>query len=187
MNIHKSHSKNDLIDFINLLHIPIKFSHQDNKKVIQMKLKDILKTHFKIKDNYHTISDKGGIVEFLTKQNPKKSLTIKQKNDVMSIAKYIINYCKNDYDIELSPKYNTLQEIHDDMDYIKQFGDIPSVRRCCRLLKDDPQFNTIKFNPVVSPQIQKIINDKKICKSYNGILLKVKHGTPENPILVTFD
>ena len=187
MDIHKTHSKADLIDFINLLHIPVKFSHHDNKKVIQLKLKDILKDTFKIKGNYHHIIDKQGIADFLTQQNPKKSLTIKQKNDVMLIAKYIINYCKNDFNIQQSNRYDSHKEIQDDMDYIKQFGDIPSVRRCCRLLKDDPAFHTIKFNPIVSDQIQKILNDKKVNKSYQGILLKVKYATPENPIFVSFD
>ena len=32
MEIHKSHSKNDLIDVINLFGLPVIFSHQDKSK-----------------------------------------------------------------------------------------------------------------------------------------------------------
>ena len=56
--IHKSHSKNDLIDIINHLGLPVVFSHQDNKKNIQDKIKLSMKEDFKIKKNYFNIDDK---------------------------------------------------------------------------------------------------------------------------------
>ena len=186
MIIHKTHSKNDLIDLINLLDIPIVFSHQDNKKNIQDKLLEVLKTNFKIKKNFYNIENKDGLKVFLANQNPKKSLTIKEKNDVMKIAKNIINYCKSGYMLEGSSKYNSHKDIQDDMDYIKQFGDIPSVRRCCKLLKNDPNFNS-SFNPLISPQVQKELEDKRISKQVFMYCLKIKRATPEEPIIVSFD
>ena len=65
MLIHKSHSKTDLIDLINLLGLPIVFSHQDNKKNIQDKLNDLLITNFKIRDNYYNIENKGLLKSYL--------------------------------------------------------------------------------------------------------------------------
>ncbi len=184
--IHKSHSKNDLIDLINLLHLPVVFSHSDNKKTIHEKLDSLLKTEFEIKKNYYNIENKDGLKVFLTNKNPKKNLTIKEKQEVMSIAKFIINYCKSGYHIDSSIKYNSYQEIIDDMDYIKQFGDIPSVRRCCKLLNNDPNIKDI-FKPLISPQVQKELNDKSFSKIEHLKILKIRRGTIDNPITVYFE
>ena len=184
--IHKSHSKNDLIDLINHLGLKITFSHQDNKKDIQDKFKILLKNNIEIKKNYYNIENKDGLKFFLQNQNKKKLLTTKEKNEVMNIAKFIINYCKSGYDLDCS-KYNSMQEIIDDMDYIKQFGDIPSVRRCCKLLKDDLKILPTTFKPYISPQVQKTLDDKKITKSVRYANLKIRHSTPDNPVIVYFD
>lgn len=184
--IHKSHSKNDLIDLINHLGLKIVFSHSDNKKDIQDKIKEYLRGDIEIKNNYFNIDDKDQLRVYLEKQNPKKLLTTKEKNEVMNIAKFIINYCKAGYDLNCS-KYNDIKEIIDDMDYIKQFGDIPSVRRCCKLLKDDVKLIGITFKPYISPQVQKTLDDKKIYKSVQYTNIKIRHSTPENPIILTFD
>ncbi len=184
--IHKSHSKNDLIDIINHLNLPIIFSHQDNKKDIQDKFKNLLSEKFEIKDNYYNIKNKDGLKKYIFNQNPKKLLTTKEKNEVMNIAKFIINYAKAGYDINMS-KYNNHQEIKDDLDYIKQFGDIPSVRRCCKLLNEDLNFPGSQFKPLISPQVQKTLDDKKITKTSHLSNLKIRFATPENPIIVYFD
>tara|TARA_R110000823_G_scaffold314455_1_gene443656 strand:+ start:11941 stop:12504 length:564 start_codon:yes stop_codon:yes gene_type:complete len=187
MLIHKSHSKTDLIELINLLELPIVFSHQDNKKDIQDKLNDLLNENFKIKDNYYNIENKTLLKTYLSEHNPKKILTTKEKNNVMNIAKYIIQYTKSNYCLENS-KYNSYQEIQDDMDYIKQFGDIPSVRRCCRLLNLDINFANIVFKPLISPQVQLELEEKKLQKiiKYDYKLI-IRHSTPENPIILYFD
>jgi hypothetical protein len=52
----------------------------------------------------------------------------------MQICKNIINYCKGGYNIDNCDIYNNIKDISDDLDYIKQFGDIPSVRRACKLI-----------------------------------------------------
>lgn len=184
--IHKTFSKTDLIDIINHLGLPVVFSHQDTKKNIQDKIKSIMKDDFEIKKNYFNIDTKDQLVVYLEKQNPRKSLTTKEKNDVMSISKFIINYCKAGFDLDCS-KYNDIQEIIDDMDYIKQFGDIPSVRRCCKLLKDDVKLQGITFKPYISPQVQKTLDDKKINKSVTYTNIKIRHATPDDPIILYFD
>jgi len=188
MIIHKSHSKTDLTELINNLNLRIVFSHQDNKKNIQDKLSEFLKNK-KInieKNNFYKIKNRDDLILFLQTKNPKKSLTIKEKEDVMKICKSIIQYCKNNYDLDCCD-YSTLKEIEDDMDFIKQFGDIPSVRRCCKLLKDDINFSGNSFTPLISPQIQKDLEQKnKIKKIYPAKLL-IRYSTPEDPIIVYFD
>ena len=49
---------------------------------------------------------------------------------------------------------------YDDMDYIKQFGQIPSVRRCCKLMNENIESN-IKFTPLVPPEIQQKLDALK--------------------------
>ena len=186
MIIHKSHSKTDLIDLINHLNLKVVFSHQDNKKDIQSKLIECLKNPLDIKKNFYNIETKDGLIQFLQNKNSKKVLSIKEKNSVMMLCKHIIQYCKNNYDLEFT-KYETINELQDDMDFIKQFGDIPSVRRCCRLMNEDPKFGGIKFIPFISPQVKKDLDDKKITKTHNYYKLTIRRSTPEDPIILYFD
>ena len=188
MIIHKSHSKTDLIDLINDLNIDITHSHQDNKRTIQDKIIAYLKDKksSQIVDNFYNIKNVDGLIQYLKNKNPKKVLSIKEKNNVMLIAKHIIAYCKDNYNINNS-KYDTLQELKDDMDFIKQFGDIPSVRRCCKLMNLDIKFPKITFVPYISPKVQKELNDKKITIQSNYQILTIRKGTQDNPIIVYFD
>ncbi len=179
MNIDKSHSKNDLIDLINTLNLKVVFSHADNKKSIQDKLLDLVQNKEKHSDfrtqNVYKITNYKDLKYYLKNKNPKKTLSIKEKNDVMKICKNIIQYCNNGQIIELSNFYNDTQQIKDDMDYIKQFGDIPSVRRSCKLMnqfrKDED-----KFIPVISPQVQKQLQDRIITKTKIEGKLVIKRG-----------
>tara|TARA_R110000803_G_scaffold38121_4_gene82271 strand:+ start:1307 stop:1867 length:561 start_codon:yes stop_codon:yes gene_type:complete len=186
MFIHKSHSKTDLIDLINTIGIKVVFSHQDNKKDIQDKLASVICDNFDIKDNFYNIENKDGLIHYLQNINPKKTLSIKEKNNVMMLCKHIIQYCKNGFDLTCT-KYNDTKELQDDMDFIKQFGDIPSCRRCCRLMNDDPSFQHYKFVPFISPQVQKDLNDKRVVKKNYSYKLIIRYSTPDDPVLVTFD
>ena len=186
MIIHKSHSKTDLIDLINHLNLSIQFSHQDNKKNIHDKLYSFIKTDFKIDNNFYNIEHKTDLINYLQHQNPKKILSIKEKNNVMLICKYIISYCKNNYDLSKT-KYKNYQDLIDDMDFIKQFGDIPSVRRCCRLMNQDPHFSNYTFKPFISPQIQKELDEKKNIKKTKSLNFTLRFATKENPFIITFD
>ena len=61
MNIHKSHSKLDLLEIINDLDLKIVHSHQDNKKDIQQKLKNFCEkeeTFIFKKDNIYHIRNR---------------------------------------------------------------------------------------------------------------------------------
>tara|TARA_R110000744_G_scaffold62377_1_gene128746 strand:+ start:11 stop:577 length:567 start_codon:yes stop_codon:yes gene_type:complete len=187
IKINKTHSKNDLFDLINLVNIPIIFSHSDNKQDLHNKLNNILKESFEIKPNHFGITNIDNLKEFLINKNPKKILTVKDKSEVMAIAKHVINYCKNGYELEYSYKYNSHQEIKDDIDYIKQFGDTPSVRRACRLINQDPFFAQDKFTPLISPQVKRVLEAKLLTKSVRMNCLKIRRGTKDNPVIVVFD
>jgi hypothetical protein len=184
--IHKSFSKNDLIDIINFLDLKIIFSHQDQKKDLQKKIILLLGTDILFKDNFYKINNKHEFIEYLQNRNPKKTLSIKEKNDVMSIAKKIIHYCKNDFNLNSSPYYTNIKEIIDDAYYISQFGDIPSCRKVCAFLKKDPKINVV-FNPLISPQVQKNLVEKKSLKKGKFYEITIRQATKENPIILRFD
>jgi len=184
--IEKSHSKNDLIDLINTLDLRVVFSHQDNKKSIQDKLIELLQNKelqkpFKV-ENVYKIKTYADLRMYLKSKNPKKSLSVKEKGDIMRICKHVISFCNVGYNLNLSNHYNTKQEIIDDMNYIKQFGDIPSVRRACKLINKYEKVED-QFIPIISPQIQRKLQDKVYTQQTIAGKLRVKRGE----IIVSFD
>ena len=186
MIIDKSHSRTDLVELINDLNLPIVHSHQDNKASIQDKFKECMLKKFEIQDNFYKIKNKEDLISYLENKNPKKTLTIKEKQAVMLICKKIIQYCKSDYDLTITD-YNDQKELIDDMDYIKQFGDIPSARRCCRLINEDPKMGGLKFKPLISPSVQKELDQKKKTKKVVNYKLTIRRSTPDNEIILYFD
>jgi len=185
MTICKTHSKRDLIDLINTLNLKIVFSHVDVKRDIHDKLIELLHQNNNDKilyPNVYKIKNYNDLKCYLKNKNPKKILSTQEKSDIMKICKNIIDYCNNGYDTENSIRYNNITEIHDDMNYIKQFGDIPSVRRCCKLINQQMKLDE-HFIPVLSPQMQKIINDKQSAKQTYHKCLKSKN----KKVLLYFD
>jgi hypothetical protein len=178
MDIHKSHSKTDLIDIINFCGIPVVFNHSDNKKSLQSKIIKVITSQpkFKLKDkNHYKLSTMEDVRYYLSRVNPKKTLTIKEKSEVMRIAKCIIYYATHGFDMKATA-YKDTQSILDDMLYIKGFGDIPSVRRACRLMKNDCKFYGQSFEPMISPQVQRELDEKKIVKSTIFTNVSITHG-----------
>jgi hypothetical protein len=98
MEIHKSHSKTDLIDLINTINIKIIFNHQDNKKDLQNKfIEYIQNNNLQYQENVYRINNTRELELYLIKNNPKRIVNVKQKNIIMSICKGIIYYSKNNY------------------------------------------------------------------------------------------
>lgn len=181
MNIHKSHSKTDLIELINTLDLPVINSHQDNKKSIQLKLLQVLGKDLIFSSNCYNIHNTNELRAYLMNQNPKKNLNVKEKKDLMMICKKIIHYCMNGYCLYKS-QYNTLQEIEDDMLYIKQFGDLPSVRRACRLMNENIMSKVV-YEPLISPQVKKQLDEKEKLKNRNVYECRITKG----PFTLYFD
>ncbi len=186
LSIEKSHSKNDLIDLINTLDLRVVFSHQDNKKSIQDKLIELMQNREKQTpfqtDNVYKIHGYADLRMYLKSKNPKKSLSVKEKGDIMRICKHIISYCNLGYNVNLSNHYNTKQEIIDDMNYIKAYGDIPSVRRACKLINKYEKIED-RFVPIISPQVQRKLQDKVYTQQTIAGKLQIKRGE----IIVNFD
>tara|TARA_R110002126_G_C10327765_1_gene489573 strand:+ start:260 stop:817 length:558 start_codon:yes stop_codon:yes gene_type:complete len=182
--IHKSHSKTDLIDLINYLGLNIIFNHSNNKKELHQKMNDFMETTSDrfFQSNHFHIDTPSQLKGYLIRTNPKKTLSIKEKQDVMGISKSIICYAQSGYDIHMSQTYKDTQTILDDMLYIKNFGDIPSVRRACRLMIDDPKFQGQHFDPLISPQVLNILAEKEKCKKP-----PLRYRFVRKTVILTFD
>jgi len=183
MIINKSHSKQDLLDIVNTLQLKITISHGDNKKDIQDKYYDYFKNEINISyhKNVYNIADKRQLQVYLNNKTPKKVLNVKDKKVVMSICKEIINYCTHNYWLPYT-KYETEKELEDDMLFIIQYGDLPSVRRCCKLMNENVMSKK-KYDPIISPQVKKEIEDKNNGKIKNRYFCKFVKG----PITITFE
>ena len=182
-SISETHSKQDLLDIVNTLDLKITISHGDVKKDIQSKYYDYLKQtdNLSYQTNVYQINDKLQLQNYLLNKTPKKILNVKDKKAVMLICKNIISYCKNNYWLP-SNKYQTEKDISDDMLFIIQYGDLPSVRRCCLLMNSNP-LSTFKYEPIISPEIKKELQEKHTAKNMNKYMCKIRHGS----ITVYFD
>jgi hypothetical protein len=181
MKIDKSHSKADLVSLINTINIPVIHSHAHNKKDIQELLMTTFDKDIKFGDNVYGIKDSRDLQVYLCSKNPKQSLSVKEKKAVMDVCKKIKDYCKNGY-VLCKSKYNTEQEIEDDMLFIMKYGDLPSVRRSCRLMNANMCSNRM-WEPIISPQVKQELDEQRISKKVEMQIL----GRNVGEFLITFD
>ena len=114
-------------------------------------------------------------------KNPKKSLSVKEKAVVMGITKEISRFAKSNYIVE-NTRYASMKELEDDMLYIVQYGDLPSVRRAVKLMNDNIQRSRV-WTCVISPQVKKIIDEKEEQKRTNAYHATFRRGE----FIITFD
>ena len=164
MKIHTSHSRKELIQIIQQFNIDIPNCIDLPKKEIQVLLANKLLEIQEIdeEDEYFFVKDKYELIEYLSKPNQSKILTIKEKDNVMLTAKKIISYCKNSY--YLTPyNYETFEDLLKEAEYIAKFGDIPSCRRAINMLNNDPKLDyTIEI--VLSKRVKKELQKKEKLK-----------------------
>jgi hypothetical protein len=166
MKIHTSHSRKELIQVIQQFKIDIPNCNDLPKKEIQILLSNKIllmpEEAFKEEEEYFFVKDKNELIEYLSKPNQSKILTIKEKDLVMITAKKIISYCKNSY--YLTPyNYETFEDLLKEAEYIAKFGDIPSCRRAINMLNQDPKLDH-KIEIVLSKRVKKELEKKEQLK-----------------------
>lgn len=181
MNICKTHSKTDLIELINTIDLPVVFGHQDNKKSIQNKLLKSIEKDIFFKPNVYKITSNEELLTYLQSKNPKRNLSVKEKKNIMMICKAIVMYCNCYYILESQNYYKDIETIEDDMLYISQFGDLPSVRRACKLMNENIMSKK-HYEPLISPQVRKELNEKIKLKTKNIYACKFLKG----PFVISF-
>ena len=176
MRIHNSHSRKELFDIFSVFELPIVNRNEFNKSQIQMKIIETLDYFDNINPdmNYFFCETKEDLIRYLENPNPMKTLTIKEKDEVMSRSKKILNYCRNNYFL-MPSSYMSFDDVYNDAVYISKHGSIPSVRKAIEGLNKDPKLAypiELKIPKRVENQIKK---KKKIKQSQ--IPLYIKRGS----------
>ena len=81
----------------------------------------------------------------------------------MRICRDICKYCKNKYIIQKT-NYRSVEDLHDDMRWVIQFGDLPSVRRAAKPMNKNIQ-KIQEWVPIISPQVKKTLLEKEKSKN----------------------
>jgi len=173
--IHMTHSRKELLDIIRVFNLPISNKNDKNKKELQDAVVEVVRflDNVQPEQEYFFINSKEELVDYLVKQNPAKTLTIKEKQDVMMIAKKLISYSRNNYFLMPSGYMDTV-EVYRDASYIAKFPEIPSVRKAIDLTNKDPKMRE-KIQMVIPRRVKKQLEKRKAVKQQN-IPLYIKHG-----------
>ncbi len=175
IKIHSTHSRKELFDIISIFELPIKNKNDFNKAQIQMRIIECLDYFDKInpETEYFFIDTKEQLINYLESPNPNKTLTIKEKDDVMSRAKKIINYSRNNYFL-MPSSYMSFDDVYNDAVKISNYGAIPSVRKAIELLNKDPKL-AYPIQLKIPKRVKNQIKKKKTLKQSN-IPLFIKRG-----------
>ncbi len=158
MKIHESHSKRDILNYLEKNRINISSLEKLNKRTLINKIEN----------------DEIDInVDYLTDKNQMKSLSVKDRNDIMMTCKEIISLCNNGFNIKKS-LFKNEEHVKKNAEYIADYGDIPSVRRAIRILNQNSNF---KIKCKISPDVQELLNKKKKIKEQSVPSFHIKYGS----------
>lgn len=174
--IDKSHSKKELIAIIQTFEIPVEDMFDLTKTQLQNNLMRELSNMKSLKPDYdeYCIETIEQLKEYLKNQNQLKVLSIKDKDRIMNLSKFIIHYCKNNYMIAPS-HFTCIDEIIETGREISQYGDVPTARRAVELLNNDPKIED-NFKIKISPKIEKKLKEKQDIKKIETPKIKVNKG-----------
>ena len=178
--IHSSHSKKELQEIIEVFELNIANYKNMNKKDISHSLMyELSKIDNIIEDDeFFFIKNKSELMDYLINPDSSKSLTIKEKAEVMEIAKYVMMYCKNSYYLSHSP-FLDWNEMYEKVKHISQYGDIPSVRKAVDGFNKDPRMLELGecIEVSMSSRCRKKMERKRRMVQKQKVSLKVRHGS----------
>jgi len=179
MLVDKSHSKKDIVNLFKKHGVII-----DDKLSKGNIVKNIDKyiDNFKFNDKIKNVTQ---LKEYLKNISPKQRPNTQQKTEIMFKAKKIIKWSNNNY-IFNEATYMNSEDPYNDIMSIYMWGDLPSVRRACRLYNHSTYCKN-HINPVISSEVEEELNNNKFIKQQIMYQLTIKRATKENPIIINFD
>ena len=179
MLVEKSHSKKDIIMLFKKHSVIIddKLSKGNIIKNIELYIKD-----FQYDDK---IQNETALKDYLKNSSPKQRPNTSQKTDIMFKAKKIIKWANNDYIFDGATYMNT-EDPYNDIMSIYMWGDLPSVRRACRMYNNS-QHSKNHVNPVISSEVEEELQNNKLIKQQVMYKLTIKRFSKDNPIIIDFD
>ncbi len=174
-SVHMTHSRKELLDIIRVFKLPITNKNDKNKKQLQEAIIEVVRYLYNVEpeQEYFFINSKEELIDYLERQNPAKTLTIKEKQEVMLTAKKLIAYSRNGYYL-IPQGYMDAIEVYKDATYIAKFPEIPSVRKAIELVNKDPKMRE-KIEMVIPRRVKKQLEKRKAVKQSN-IPLYIKRG-----------
>ena len=183
--IDSTHSKKELCEIVEIFDLKVVDYKNLNKTELSKSILYNLSIIDEINEDndYYFLKDKNELIEYLIHPDASKELTIKEKNGVMELAKYIIIYCKNNYYLSCSP-FIDWDDMLDKIKYIANYGDIPSVRKAIDAFNKDPKMLDRKpIEYIMSTRCRKKIERKNRMVQKEKVCLKIRRGR----FLVSFD
>ena len=178
MLIHKTHTKKDLIEIIDV------FGFQDFIENYKELNKDTLCSLMSI--HLRTIDDIQPQREYLKNASPKQVLTIKERDIIIDKAKKIIFYCKIAGYCLGQTTYENMNEVLMDANDIRKYGDIPTIRRALKLLNQDTKLEN-KINPIMTYRMQERLKRKDRIRQNGLAVMSIRKAKPDLPFVVQFD
>ena len=179
MIIDKSHSKKDIVLVFKKLNVTI------DDKLTKGNIVSNIEDYFEDAVYNDKIKNCTELKELLKNPSKKQRPTRQEKKEIMFNSKKIIKWAKNNYRFDNITYQNDNQPYNDIMS-IYMWGDLPSVRRACRL------YNLCSYckdhiNPIITEEVEEEMNKNKIIKQQYIYKLLIRHATKENPVIVSFD
>ena len=173
--IDKSYTKKDLLEFIQLYNMDIDDTSEMPKVTLQFEIMNYLKYNdLEENDEYPNINSSDDLVNYLEKEKPNTGLNYKEKQEIIHIAKSLIQYCRGSYCLSLS-NYNSIDEIYQEGLKVAEHCDIPTCRRAVQELnKDNKIRNKIILN--ISSKVKEDISKKKQNKLELTPTFKITQG-----------
>ena len=184
MNIHKSHSKKELIEIADFFRFPIEDIEECTKPQLIIKMIEVWDDVPEIIPDYDIllVNNKDELKEYLVNQNQDKALSVNQRNKIMRKSKRIINYCKGGYNL-IKSSFCSMSDLLDQANDVAMHGNIPTCRRAIRLLNMDVKI-PYKIEIKMSNKIKRELELKKqLSLMYGNNCLIVKKGK----VMVMFD
>ena len=174
MFVHKSHSKNELIKIIKCFNLKINNPFKFRKIELSALIVHCLNNLISIEPcEEFFICNLIDLKLYLNTHNPNKMLSVKEKKDIIQICKKIKNYCKKG--IHFNNHYCDIEDVYKDANYIKHYGDIPSVRKCLRDL-NHLHYKKELIEPMMSINMKKILIKREQAKELKNTSFGFKSG-----------
>ena len=167
VNIHKTFSLSELVILCDIFKFNIPDYDDYYKKDLIVLMSDYIKCHKKLKlqNEYFNFKNITQLKRYLEKPNTRYKLNIEQQKYINVIAKEVINFFYNDYNI------NKLRYYYLHCKQIAKFGDFKNIRKAINIM------NTFYSAKLIEKKIEleysifflyKLKNKKHLNKNFNN-------------------
>jgi len=182
--IHPSHPRKELIEIVELFQI---FQVKDYKELKKGELSKELwyvltKNEYIRPDSEHYfIENIHELRDYLIKPHHKQIPNDIVREDVISRVKHLLFYAKTGYDF-VGSNYDNIEQVMADMLFVKNYGDLPAVRRAIRLVNEDLKVPH-RVEPVLTRRCEKKLQREQKIKSDTTLRFRLSY----EPVTVIFD